>query len=445
MAKQRKFPLVIKAGSTFLRIYRSPLKVAPKISHPDGQSTEGAGSNGSELKTYDSYVLSYYRLGKRQRQRFNSLEIAQTEAERVRTLILNEDLTALQLSGKERIIYARAAEVSHRHGMALDSMAREFDQARKILGNVSILEAAQFYDCYGKSVKETKSIPQIVEELLSGLRADNLSEYHIRDLTRRLGAFAVNFSGPIMSVRTKDISEWLRKLNGRDKKGKEVPLGAKTRNHYRNAVVQLFNFARDHGYLPKGLPTEAEAVKPLNVVPSANEILTAEEMTKLLQTAPPHLVVPLAIKAFSGVRTEEMIRLRWEHINWETRHICLPASVTKNSQRRLIPLSENLIAWIKPLRQPAGRICQRWQRSQALIQSFERHGNRQGIEVGANKFRNSFISYRVALTHDVQRVALESGNSPRVIQREYLELATEADGKKWFSISPAVHSTQPVD
>jgi hypothetical protein len=42
----------------------------------------------------------------------------------------------------------------------------------------------------------------------------------------------------------------------------------------------------------------------------------------------------------------------------------------------------------------------------------------------------------VALTHDVAKVALESGNSPRVIQREYLELATEEEGKKWFAVYP---------
>jgi hypothetical protein len=65
------------------------------------------------------------------------------------------------------------------------------------------------------------------------------------------------------------------------------------------------------------------------------------------------------------------------------------------------------------------------------------HGKRLGIDVGPSKFRNSYISYRVAVTHDVQRVALESGNSPKVIQKEYLELTAEEDGKQWFGIVPA--------
>ena len=71
-----------------------------------------------------------------------------------------------------------------------------------------------------------------------------------------------------------------------------------------------------------------------------------------------------------------------------------------------------------------------------MTQAFDRYGKSQGIDVGANKFRNSYISYRVAVTHDVAKVALESGNSPRIIQREYLELATEEDGKRWFSVMP---------
>ena len=126
----------------------------------------------------------------------------------------------------------------------------------------------------------------------------------------------------------------------------------------------------------------------------------------------------------------------WQTVNFETKHITLSADVTKTKQRRLIPMAENLSAWLKPYCGKTGRICERWHRPQALVQAFDRFGQSLGVEVGANKFRNSFVSYRVAVTHDVQRGALESGNSPRVIQREYLELATEEVGRQWFNIFP---------
>ena len=96
-----------------------------------------------------------------------------------------------------------------------------------------------------------------------------------------------------------------------------MDLAGKTRNHYRNSVVHLFNYAQTRGCLPKGMPTEAEATSLVAVAHSPNEIFTVEEMTRLLNNAPPHLVAPMAIKAFSGVRTEEVTYMGWQHIDFE--------------------------------------------------------------------------------------------------------------------------------
>jgi hypothetical protein len=55
----------------------------------------------------------------------------------------------------------------------------------------------------------------------------------------------------------------------------------------------------------------------------------------------------------------------------------------------------------------------------------------------ANALRHSFISYRIALTRDIAAVALEAGNSPKMIFAHYRELCTEREAKDWFSILPA--------
>ena len=136
--------------------------------------------------------------------------------------------------------------------------------------------------------------------------------------------------------------------------------------------------------------------------------------------------------------------MHWSALNFETKHITLSADVTKTKQRRLIPMPDNLVAWMELHRGKVGRICGRWGRPQAFVQAFERVGQRLGVKVGANRFRNSYITYRVAVTHDIQRVSLESGNSAQVIQREYLELATENDGKRWFNIFPQAAAVAPV-
>ena len=53
-----------------------------------------------------------------------------------------------------------------------------------------------------------------------------------------------------------------------------------------------------------------------------------------------------------------------------------------------------------------------------------------------NALRHSFITYRVAGTQDVNKVALEAGNSAQMIFRHYRELATPEQAGTWFAIMP---------
>ena len=46
-----------------------------------------------------------------------------------------------------------------------------------------------------------------------------------------------------------------------------------------------------------------------------------------------------------------------------------------------------------------------------------------------NALRHSFISYRMAMVRDVNQVALEAGNSPDIIFRNYLELVTQTQAR----------------
>ncbi len=59
-----------------------------------------------------------------------------------------------------------------------------------------------------------------------------------------------------------------------------------------------------------------------------------------------------------------------------------------------------------------------------------------------NALRHSYATYRLALTADAARVALEMGNSPQKLIRHYRELAGEKEAAAWFAISPAVNSIE---
>jgi hypothetical protein len=59
-----------------------------------------------------------------------------------------------------------------------------------------------------------------------------------------------------------------------------------------------------------------------------------------------------------------------------------------------------------------------------------------GIKWENNAMRASALSYRLAETKDAAATALEMGNSPAVLLRDYRELTTEEEASAWFAVDP---------
>jgi hypothetical protein len=100
-----------------------------------------------------------------------------------------------------------------------------------------------------------------------------------------------------------------------------------------------------------------------------------------------------------------------------------------------VPVSDNLAKWlaIAP-RNSSDRV---WSHSKAwYFEGLRNAALGAKIKRKQNALRHSFISYRLAEIQDVNRVALEAGNSPQMIFRHYRELATPEQAKTWFAIAP---------
>ena len=153
-----------------------------------------------------------------------------------------------------------------------------------------------------------------------------------------------------------------------------------------------------------------------------------------LLTAHARILPVIAIGGFAGIRTAEIMRLDWEDIKWDRGHIEISGKKAKTAARRLAPLSENLKAWLAPWRESKGPIVT----LTAVAGAMNDLGINAKIPGGwrQNALRHSFISYRVAMTGDVARTALEAGNSSAMIFRHYREIVDEEAAKTWFSITP---------
>jgi integrase len=165
-------------------------------------------------------------------------------------------------------------------------------------------------------------------------------------------------------------------------------------------------------------------------------IFTHENIASLLKKADASLRPYLAIGAFAGLRTAEMQRLDWSEIDLDGGFITVAASKAKTRQRRLTPISDNLKLWLIPLRPASGPIC---------LHACPQHAARslcEGFTWAKNGLRHSFISYWLAVLHDMTRVALEAGNSPKVIFGHDRELVTPDEAKAWFDVKPRPEGLQ---
>lgn len=380
----------------------------------------------------DSYTLAYWQDGVRKRPTFPTLEKAKDEADAVVTRLGNTDADVLTLTSADRAAYLRARQLLDEVDVPIESAAAQFAHAKRLLGNVALSQAVEFYVKRNPTQITQRVVKDVIEEMLKSKKGDGLSEGYLRHLRYDLKKFTGAFHCNIGTVSGADIDTWLRGLD----------VGPRTRNNLRNSVQTLFGYAKARKYLPKD-HDELDAVARAKDGDGEIEIFTPKELAEILTHADERVIPFLALGAFAGIRHAEIQRLDWRDIHFDAGIVEIRAKKAKTASRRTVPLLANLRAWLLPHRQTAGSVCV-YQNMASEIDRLVRSINAARKEGKVNDsfawkhnaLRHSFISYRVADIQNVAQVALEAGNSPQMIFKHYRELVRPADAKTWFSIAP---------
>ncbi len=326
------FPFVVKRGSVAVKIYYTP-------------------SRGC-----DSYTLSYWQDGVRKRPTFSDFGKAKWEAEAVASRLGSGDLDVLTLKSADRAAYLRAQQLLSPLGVAIETAAAQFAEAKKALGDAPLSQAVEFFlQRHPRNIK-ARPVKDVVSELLASKEGDGLSEGYLRHLRYDLEKFGKGFSCNIGTITGAEIDGWLRGLK----------VAPRTRNNLRASVQTLFSYAKARKYLPKD-HDEIEAVPLAKDNDGDIEVFTPAEMIELLWFAPPHLVPFLALGAFAGVRHAEIQRLHWEDIQLEAGIIEIKAAKAKTASRRTIPILPNLQRWLTPHFKTSGPVCSRKNMAEEIV------------------------------------------------------------------------------
>jgi integrase len=278
--------------------------------------------------------------------------------------------------------------------------------------------------------KPRKNVTEIVHDLLRAKKEDGLSLRYIETIRSHLTRFAAAFELDIASITAPQIEQWLR----------EQKIGPRARNNIRASVLTLFHYARKLGYLQKGGPTEADEVAKAKEWGGKIGIVKPEELIRILAAGPPQQVqLFLVLGAFTGMRSSEILRLEWRDLNLERDFITVAPEKAKTATRRLVPVLPNLKTWLTSYRGANGFLFH----SRRDVDRVIAFAKGQAVEWPNNALRHSYATYRLAITANAARVALEMGTSPQKLMRNYRELADRREALRWFSISPSTRPKPP--
>jgi len=400
--KRRKGTVIIGRGAATIRIY--------PITRKDG---------------YAQNTLCWKEGGRRRTRSFACMEEAKMVAQQISVQLSNGGSLGDEVTHRDIEVLRHCEGMVRQFGVTLVAAVEEWTSARKTAVGVTLSDAVRFYAANRADLLAARTVAQVADEFVESLRGKGVSDIYVRNAKLHLKGFTAKIGGNIADVTVADVNRYLTGLK---------TLGPVSKNGIRRNVVTMFGFAKRQGYLHPDRKTAAEQSETFKAQETEIEIFTPEEMSRLLLASHARILPLLAIGAFAGIRSAEIKRLDWEDIKWDRGYIEIAGKKAKTAARRLVPLSDNLKAWLAPWREATGPIVPISDTPGALgdlaVKAQIPGGWRQ------NALRHSFISYRVAETGDVPRTALEAGNSPKMIFRHYREVVDGEAAKAWFNIMP---------
>ena len=319
MKRRRRRIETVRDGNVRVKIYRRTRTVA-----------------GNKYATFE---VCDYTSGERKLRSFADHQAARKEAERIAQLLAKGDAVAAALSGREAASFGRCLELLRSVGEPPELACARYAEAVGILGNGSLLPtAARFY-----LERHPDTLPQITladaaAEMIELRRKAKASEPYLADLRCRSAPFIKAFPAHPASVTTADCQRYLDSL--------ECASG--TRNAHRQILWRLFAHCESRGYIPRGTNPVAGTQVLTGKHEDAVKVWTPEEMAKLLAAADHAYLPALAIGAFAGLRTSEILALDWRDVRLADRTIKvvhrakLAASRPDKGRRHGIALGQQL-------------------------------------------------------------------------------------------------------
>lgn len=285
------------------------------------------------------------------------------------------------------------------------------------------------------------TVKEACQKLMASRRAANCKPRYLATLSSDLHGFVEEFGTRMIdSISKAEVEKHIGQLTGKDG---ETPAMPKTKGNVLTTIKTLFNFAVEQGW--RGENPAQKIRKPI-LDETIIDVLSPDEASTLLSASRDRtfadIFPALVIQLFAGVRRSELPHIEWEHI----KDNYLRLDKTKTREKRAVEMPETLMEWLLPYQHLKGRILSLEGVSfdskdtrtveDAYTYRLSQLEKAYGVKLSKNVLRHSAITYRIALTSDLNGTARWAGNTPEVCEKHYLGVATKSDAETFYALKP---------
>ncbi len=374
-------------------------------------------------------VRGLYVAGRRVRRFFATEKEAQTFIDGQRVREGNLGALAAKIDSRMANDAAECSLLLQPHGARLLDAVREWAACQELMKGVagaSMVEAVKAQVARLREQAQSWTMEEGAVAWLASLESKRRSKRYVEDARKRLKVFrALHGAGSLAEVTAAQVRQWLGGLGD---------LAPQSQKNYLTVLSSMFAHAMRMHRAPRNPVTEIE--KP-DVVREEAGILTPAELRGLLAHLPADAVAFVVLSAFAGLRPAEVQRLEWQDVNFATGIVSVRASKSKTKRRRTVPMSANLIAWLRPLAKETGRVVEL---ADLTLRQKRLKPAREKAKLTRwphDCLRHSAATYLLEREGDAARVALWLGHTQEVLHEHYKGLLSHPEhAAEWFAILP---------
>jgi integrase len=229
---------------------------------------------------------------------------------------------------------------------------------------------------------------------------------------------------------------------------RDQKLSSLTQRSYKARFHAFCTWSQKCGIMPRGTDDEQTPVSGIKINKSDEvkqirivSVQEAEELLRVTALHAPKALAYLICAMFCGVRPEECTRVQFKDFDLDDeRQIDLDSDKTKTRWPRLVPIPENVIPWMRLVRDLGF-----WGEPEDYIISSEKISANVRAKfwvplIGKgwqpDMLRHSTASYLFVMTDNIERVGRWLGNTPVVLREHYIRDVRKEKAEAFFKITP---------